>query len=100
MSIEIIKAKVEAGQKLQEREYQSLILETEEIYEEAHEELRWTRAVTTVFKFENDDQLWAIDWQRGLTENCDHCFHDLPYKVILEKEDVVITRTNVIPLEE
>lgn len=33
---------------------------------------RWRKQITTVIQRVEDGALFGIDWDRGLTENCDH----------------------------
>lgn len=50
---------------------------------------RWSQSMETIFKV--GDDLWAIPWQRGLTEYQENEFYDQPYRVI--KKTRVITET-------
>lgn len=60
-------------------------------------ETRWTRCMTTVFWYK--DKLYAIDWQRGLTECQEDEFWDCrPYRV--EKRTKTITVNDYIPIKE
>jgi hypothetical protein len=47
--------------------------------------------VTTVF--EVGGRLFALEWQQGLTEDCDDEFYDQPYEV--EKKEKTVT-VNVV----
>lgn len=40
---------------------------------------RWSRSMTTIISIDND--FWAIDWERGLTEYQDDEFDLQPYRV-------------------
>ena len=52
---------------------------------------RWTQGVSTIIDI--GDQLYRIDWSRGLTEYQDNEFYHQPYKV--EKIEKVVTKTTV-----
>lgn len=55
--------------------------------QEDNELHRWTRTVTTVFEIEG--RLFAIEWEQGLTEECDDEFYNQPYEV--EKKEKTVT---------
>lgn len=48
---------------------------------------RWTRTVTTIFEVKGG--LFALEWQQGLTEDCDDEFYNQPYEV--EKKEKTMT---------
>lgn len=50
---------------------------------------RWTRNVTTVF--EVGGRLFALEWQQGLTEDCDDEFYNQPYEVEKKEKTIVVT---------
>ena len=51
---------------------------------------RWTRSVTTIFKYKG--KLYALDWEQGLTEYQDNEFYYQPYEVEEYKELIEITK--------
>ena len=68
--------------------------EKRELTQEAIEEVvngsgRWTEYVTSILKF--GDRYFAIEWQRGLTENQEDYYDDAyPYEVKLIKKRVIV----------
>lgn len=82
------------GETFDEEELREII--EEEIFsivdtQSSSELLRWTRSVTTVFEIEG--RLFALEWQQGLTEDCDDEFYNQPYEV--EKKEKTVT-VNVV----
>lgn len=58
---------------------------------------RWTQFVSSIIKFPdpNDlntytDDLWCIDWERGLTELQENAFYEQPYRVKCVEKTVVV----------
>ena len=49
---------------------------------------RWTRTVTTVFEVEG--RLFALEWEQGLTEECEDEFYDQPYEVEKKEKTVKV----------
>lgn len=96
MIIEEYQRKLESNETLTEDELEKLIWNIAEVHEEVHDRGRWREYVSTVFKFDGCDQLWCIDWERGITESCDHTFYEQPYKVSLKHEDVIVTKTTIV----
>ena len=93
--------KLYAGKKLDEYELKRLACNDcdsgkyEWIDEIEYDFGRWTQSIETIFKV-NDD-LWAILWQRGVTECQENEFYNQPYRVI--KKTRVITETYYETLE-
>lgn len=44
------------------------------------ENRRWSQSIQSIVEF--DGKFYAIDWERGLTENQENYFGDQPYEVI------------------
>lgn len=57
---------------------------------------RWLQLMKTIFRV--GDDLWAIPWQRGLTEYQENEFYSQPYRAI--KETRVVTETYYKALED
>lgn len=49
---------------------------------------RWTRHVTTIFEVKGG--LFALEWQQGLTEDCDDEFYNQPYEVEKKEKTVKV----------
>lgn len=88
-----LELKIIQGEKLDEEELNSLELNFKVVYEEIKNSGRWVEYVTTVFELSNGD-LYALDWERGLTEMQESEFFEQPYKVRLEEE--VVQVVNII----
>lgn len=92
--------KLYAGKNLNEYELKCLAygdgdLGYEWVDEVGYDSGRWTQSMKTIFKV--GDDLWAIPWQRGLTECQENEFYDQPHRVI--KKTRVITETYYEALE-
>ena len=86
--------KLYAGKNLNEYELKCLAygdgdLGYEWVDEVGYDSGRWSQFMETIFRV--GDDLWAIPWQRGLTECQENEFYDQPYRVI--KKTRVITET-------
>lgn len=57
---------------------------------------RWTQHMTTIFKM--NDKLYALEWERGLTEYQENEFYDQPYEVKETKKMVEVT--DYVPVKE
>ena len=82
------------GEEFDEEELREIV--KEEIFDIVDTQLdnelhRWTRNVTTVFEIEG--RLFALEWEHGLTEECDDEFYNQPYEV--EKKEKTVT-VNVV----
>lgn len=64
--------------------------------EKEGKERQWTRDITTVFDIGGN--LWAIDWDRGLTEYQDSAYNNQPYRV--KRRTKTITIEEYVPLKE
>lgn len=60
------------------------------------EHSRWTEHMTTIFRYEN--KLYALEWERGLTEYQENEFYNQPYEVKEVKKMVEVT--DYIPVKE
>lgn len=87
--------KLKAGENLTERELKTLVYEGNEVDEIEGDSGRWTQSVQTII--EVDGVLYAVDWQRGLTECQENEFYDQPYKVKRVEKEVT---TTVVTYEE
>lgn len=93
---ERLKMKLEAGEKLSEKEIRDMTYNLEEIHEEEGEDGRWERPVTTVVDLLGDH--YAINWMKGLTESQENSFYEQPYKVKVESKEVTITQVFITPI--
>lgn len=80
------------GEEFDEEELREIV--KEEIFDIVDTQLdnelhRWTRSVTTVFEVEG--RLFALEWEQGLTEDCDDEFYDQPYEVEKKEKTIVVT---------
>lgn len=49
---------------------------------------RWTRTARSVIKV--NERLFALNWEKALTENQEHQFDSQPYEVIEEKQTIEV----------
>lgn len=93
-----IEEKILNGVELTERELKACAIgeEFEWVDEIEGDDHRWQTEVKTIFKI--GEQLYAINWMRGLTECQEHSFYNQPYKV--ERHEKVITVTTYNPIAE
>lgn len=91
--------KMAKGIELKEDDLRELIWGRNTLYTEEGEDRRWSKSVTTVIEAD-DGVIYAIDWEKGLTESQPDEFYEQPKKVRLEKREVVTVVTNVIYLDE
>lgn len=102
---EIIEA-VYAGENLTESELKYLRWELGmEVDSKEGDEGRWTRCISTIMRLPNPenmdeflDDLWCLDWERGLTEHQENIYSYQPYRV--EAFTRTITITDYIPIEK
>lgn len=88
--------KLKSGEMLNESEIKTLVYDGFEVDEIEGDSYRWTQSVQTIIDI--DGELWAIDWQRGLTEYQENEFYNQPYRV--EKREKQIVITEYIAVEE
>ena len=93
---ELIKMKLDKGENLDENEVRDLMNWYPVIYEEEGEDRRWSRSVLSVVDV--DGVKYAVDWDKGLTENQENGYYEQPYKVELTEEEITITKTIVKPI--
>jgi len=79
------------GEEFDEEELREIV--KEEIFDIVDTQLdnelhRWTRSVTTVFEIEG--RLFVIEWEQGLTEECDDEFYNQPYEVEKKEKTVKV----------
>lgn len=91
--------KIKLGKELNEDDLSELVWERPQVYEVEGDDRRWYRAVTTVIEA-LDGNCYAIEWDRGLTENQEHGYDEQPKKVKLEEREVVTTVTEIVYLDE
>ena len=89
--------KLKAGEDLSDSDINSLIYNFDEIHREEGEDRRWSKSVLSVVDIEGE--LYAIEWEQGLTENQENEFYNQPYPVELKTEEVVIKKTTVVKRE-
>lgn len=80
--------KLNAGESLSEDEIKSLVNELDVAYEEEGGDRRWSKSMLSVVDLL--DNLFAIQWEKGLTENQDNSYYEQPYPVELKKEERII----------
>lgn len=90
---ELAVKKLVSGEELSEDEISSLLSENDAVYKEEGEMRRWSRSVMSVIEINGN--LYAIDWEEGLTENQENEFFEQPYAVELEKKEIVTIETFV-----
>lgn len=81
-----IEEKLEDGDYLSEDEIEYLCWEYPCAYQEEGDSGRWTTFMVTVV--EVNGKLYAINWQRGLTEYQENTFDEQPYECELERKEV------------
>lgn len=82
-------AKLKSGEKLSENEIATLVCDGVEVDKIEDGEDRWHRYVRTIIDV--DGELWAISWDRGLTEYQENGFYNQPYRVVKKEKQVIIT---------
>ena len=80
--------KLKSGEKLSERELMTLVCDGVEVDEIEGDSGRWTQGVQTIIDI--DGALWAIDWDRGLTEYQDNEFYNQPYRVVKRERQIIV----------
>lgn len=73
---------------LDESEIKGLVNELPIVYEEEGEDRRWSKSMLSVVELRGN--LYAIEWEKGLTENQENSYYDQPYPVELKKEERII----------
>lgn len=85
--------KLNSEVQLKSEEISNLLFSSNVVYSEEGENGRWSRNNLSVIDLEGT--LYAIEWSEGLTESQENEFYTQPYKVELEKRDVIVTKTFV-----
>lgn len=80
---------LKAGEDLTEKEIKTLIWDSYVIDEIEGETHRWYREVKTIIKI--DSELYAIDWNRGLTELQENEYPNQPYSVVKKEKQITVT---------
>lgn len=70
--------------KFTEEEVEYLVSEGDIVQEIEGEDRRWLRGMTTVIRTD-DNKLFALDWDQGLTENQENEYFDGEYEEVYEK---------------
>ena len=81
--------KLKSGEELDESELKTLVFDGVEVDRIEGDSGRWTQHVQSILDIDGD--LWAISWQRGLTECQDNEFYNQPYKVVKQEKQIVVT---------
>lgn len=68
------------------------------IDEQEGEDHRWTREMSTIFEL--NEQLYCIDWMRGLTECQENEYWEQPYKVKRVEKEVTTTVVSYMKMED
>lgn len=85
---EVLAEKVRAGVPLTESELEDFATQLHAEDEIEGDIGRWDQAITTIIKL--NDEFWAIDWQRGLTEYQENYFGDQPRQVRPVEKTIVV----------
>jgi hypothetical protein len=93
---EIMLRKIDSGEKLTERELQTLVGDFEVDTEYGHNR-RWTRGVTTIVELKG--RFFSVDWEEGLTESQENEYYNQPYEVVKHTYEKTITVTEWIAVE-
>ena len=86
--------RLKEGDELSEPEIREVLWSFDRVYEEEGEDRRWSKTMLTVVNI--DGELYAIEWEKGLTENQENSFWEQPYPVELKEEEITITKTTVV----
>ena len=71
--------RIDAGEEFSEREIKQILDNADHVHSAEGEEKRWTKTVRTVVSMRG--RLFAIDWERGLTECCEDVYFGKPFEV-------------------
>lgn len=75
--------------RLNEKEQEDLLWESEQIDEDEHGSGRWTAYVSTVVRAK-DGKFYRINWERGLTENQENIFEDGEVEEVFPVEHLIV----------
>lgn len=86
--------KLKARKNLSSLDIRDLIYNFNEVHREEGEDRRWSKSVLSVIDIEGE--LYAIEWEQGLTENQENEFYNQPYSCTLKTKEIVIKKTMVV----
>lgn len=84
---QIAVSKLYNREKLDKFNIRQLVCEAKKIDEIEGDEDRWTRHISSIIEIGND--LWCIEWKRGLTECQENEFWNQPYRVKRVEKEVI-----------
>lgn len=82
-------ARLKAGEELNEDDLKTLMWVGQVVDVIEGEEHRWTRDMTTIIEI--DGELYAIEWDRGLTEYQENLYCSQPYRVVRKEKQITVT---------
>ena len=88
--VEEIYRKLKNNEELSEREIESLVWDSCQVYEEEGDDHRWQKEMFTVVKVEN--KFYGICWMKGLTECQEHEYFNQPFEVACENKTEVVKK--------
>lgn len=80
--------KLKSGENLNEAELKTLVWRGYRVDEVEGDSGRWTQYIQTIIDI--DGELWAIDWERGLTECQDDEYYMQPYRVKAIDKQIIV----------
>lgn len=100
IDFKVIENKIINGEKLTEEELKSCALGEvgKCINKTEGYSHRWTKDMSTIFELNN--QLYCIDWQKGLTEYQENRYWEQPHKVRREEKTVTTIAVSYIAVED
>lgn len=96
--MEEIYKKLQNKEMLSEEEIESLVWDSEQVYEEAGKDHRWQKEMFTVVKVEN--KFYGICWMKGLTECQENEYYEQPFEVGCENKTEVVKKEIWKPINE
>ena len=96
--MEEIYKKLKNGEKLSEKEIESLVWDSFQVYEKEGENHRWQREMFTVVKV--DEKFYGIRWMQGLTENQENSYEEQPFEVACENKTEIVKKEIWKPVSE
>ena len=96
--MEEIYEKLQNKEMLSEEEIESLVWDSEQVYEEAGKDHRWQKEMFTVVKVEN--KFYGICWMKGLTEYQENEYYEQPFEVGCENKTEVVKKEIWKPINE
>lgn len=95
---ERILKKLQSNEHLDEYEIREVTFSFPEVHREEGEDRRWSKSILSVLDIMGE--LYAIEWEQGLTENQDNQFYEQPYLVELKTEEVVVKTIKTIIIKK